>query len=86
MFCHMGFLQMENKCSKTWFLHKFSDAVQLSPKVVFTDASASIVSAIKEVVPNSLIMLDMLDEWHLSQRQPINVAVFLRGKKQKYLF
>lgn len=49
--------------------------VKHSAKVVITDDSAAFIVLIKEVMPMSFIQLD---EWHLDQRQYVNVVSTLR--------
>jgi len=49
------------------------------PKIVCTDASPSILDSLRTVFPYSLILLD---EWHLNERQYINVCATLRKKKE----
>lgn len=78
----MGFLRAEDESSIMWFLKEFVSTVRVTPKVVFTGASASIIGAVKKVLPETFVLLD---EWHLNQRQHANVTGTLRtmGKSNK---
>lgn len=73
----MGFLYSEDGNSVTWFLFQLFLAKKHCPKVIFSDASAAIIAAIRKVFPRSFILLY---GWYLNQRQYANVINTL-GKK-----
>lgn len=43
------FLRLEGEILVTWFLEQFPSAAKHSPKVVFTDASVSMIASVRKV-------------------------------------
>lgn len=67
----MAFLRAEDEDSVSKFIQGFLSTVPVCPKVVFTDASPSIICAVRKVLPESFILLN---EWHLNRRQQPSVS------------
>lgn len=79
----MGLLSLEDEASVTCFLKQFMNVVKHTPKVVLTDTSAAIIASIRTVLPMPFIPVD---EWHLNQRQYINVigTLLTVGRTREY--
>lgn len=67
----MAFLQAKNEDSISWFLQGFLSTVRVCPKVLYTDASPSILCAVEKVLLESFTLLD---EWHINQRQQADLS------------
>lgn len=77
----MGFVQAENIESVTWILLQFkkfvppSNCVALTPKLIASDGTDSIITPVRNIFPNSKLLLD---NWNLNQNQNRHVRKFTR--------